>query len=338
MDKQISQALDASLSGLVFTEAMQQQVLRQIRTLRTGNVRGTARRWWQLPALAAMAAALLIVTFINRAAVYLRDAGDPINTPPTVAEENVTFVPIAIPTTPEPTTTAQADATATVTASLAPEVTPSPTPTEMPTPTPTETPSPTPTATPSPTPTETPTPTPTATPSPTPTATPEPTPLVGISLSAPGYTNNYTHIDSNLYVYPEPLTILETKFAWAEEIPEGSTLRITRINGINGNYGEAPLQAAEDGKSLSAVIRYDAQVGYFDYLDVTAFAPDGTKLFSVTMLRIAFFSAITSGGRWSKSPIIQTCPSRFPIPSVNITPNMIANARCSMWIPTVPAH
>ena len=176
MDKQISQALDASLSGLVFTEAMQQQVLRQIRTLRTGNARGTARRWWQLPALAAMAAALLIMTFINRAAVYLRDAGDPINTPPTVAEENVTFVPIAIPTTPEPTTTALADATATVTASLAPEVTPSPTPTETPTPTPTATPSPTPTEMPSPTPTATPSPTPTATPSPTPTETLTPTP------------------------------------------------------------------------------------------------------------------------------------------------------------------
>lgn len=151
-----------------------------------------------------------------------------------------------------------------------------------PTPTPTATPSPTPTATPTPTPTATPRPTPSQAPEPTPTATPESTPLVGVALSAPGYTNNYTHHDSTLYVYPEQLTILETSFTWAEEIPEGSTLRITRINGINGNYGEAPIQSAEDEKSLSAVIRYDAQLGYFDYLDVTAFAPDGTKLFTIT--------------------------------------------------------
>ena len=75
--------------------------------------------------------------------------------------------------------------------------------------------------------------------------------------------------------------MLDSCFAWAEELPEGAILRITRINGIDGNYGEAPIQSTDDGQALSAIIRHDDQIGYFEYLSASAIAPDGSTIFSL---------------------------------------------------------
>ena len=186
MNDRFFSALDASLSGLEFTERMQQHVLQQIRTPAPAKPT-TARRSWMLPALSAAAALLLMVVGLNRVNHIMDQAGDPITAPAsTNAAAAPTFAPIgpdptfmAVPTqeiSPAPTVTSSPSPTPTVTPSPTPTATPSPTPTATPSPTPTATPSPTPTATPTPTPTATPSPTPMATPSPTPTATPSPTP------------------------------------------------------------------------------------------------------------------------------------------------------------------
>ncbi len=315
MNDRFFSALDASLSGLEFTERMQQNVLQQIRTPAPAK-QATARRSWMLPTLSAAAALLLMVIGLNRVNHIMDQTGDPITAPAsTNAAAAPTFAPIApdptftaVPTqeitpaptvtsspsptptatpsptptsTPSPTPTATPSPTPTATPSPTPTATPSPTPTATPSPTPTATPSPTPTATPSPTPTATPSPTSTATPSPTPTATPTPTPLVGVVLSPREPPNNYTHQDYTLYVYPDQLTQLDARFAWTKPLPEGTVLRLIRINGLNGDYGEAPIQTSADGKTYSALISYDGQVGYFDYLKVAAIAPDESTVFSL---------------------------------------------------------
>ena len=174
MNNNIIHALESSLSTLVFTERMRQNVLRQVRELRTQQAMKLAhqrKRRELFSALAAATAVVVVLAVLNFGAGHLQHLGDPVNTPPTFTHEDTTFQPIGTGT-PEVTITAEPTATPTPT----PTATPSPTPTATPTPTPTATPSPTPTATPSPTPTATPTPTPTATPTPTPTATPIPTP------------------------------------------------------------------------------------------------------------------------------------------------------------------
>ena len=71
----LTRSLDASLSSLVFTESMQQQVLRQIRTLQH-DAAGKRRSWWRYPAIALATCMLLITAFINRAVVYLQGVGD----------------------------------------------------------------------------------------------------------------------------------------------------------------------------------------------------------------------------------------------------------------------
>ena len=182
MNNNIIHALESSLSTLVFTERMRQNVLRQVRELRTQQALKLAhqrKRRELFSALAAATAVVVVLAVLNFGAGHLQHLGDPVNTPPTFTHEDTTFQPIGTGT-PEVTITAEPTATPsptpTATPTPTPTVTPSPTPTATPTPTPTATPSPTPTATPTPTPTATPTPTPTATPTPTPSATPTPTP------------------------------------------------------------------------------------------------------------------------------------------------------------------
>jgi len=210
MNNSIIHSLDASLSGLVFTERMQNNVLRQVRQKRIEQAfqqAEKARRRGLIPGVAAVTATALVIAMIRAGSEYLNNVGDPITNPPDSAHEGVTFLPIGsaspsasaevitvspAPTatfTPEPTvplTDAPTDAPTagpiftmameSATPTEAPTATPSPTPTATPTEAPTATPSPTPTATPTEAPTATPSPTPTATPTEAPTATPSPTP------------------------------------------------------------------------------------------------------------------------------------------------------------------
>ncbi len=194
--------MDKSLSGMVFTERMQQLVMQRIlRQMRREQERQHRRDGLRFLALAATLIILITGAFVlyeHREAFF---PGDPVYTPP-VAEEQIDFRPVNTlepedshtpATTVTPTDVPATDSPAPVTATPAPvtEVptsvptatavvtetpTTSPTPTEAPTATPTVTPTEAPTLTPTATPTEAPTPTPTTTPTEVPTATPTATP------------------------------------------------------------------------------------------------------------------------------------------------------------------
>ena len=213
MANNIIHALDASLSGVVFTDRMKQTVLQRVRQMRIEEaLQQKQRRPFRamLPVLAGVTAAILLFVSLTSSTNYLNLVGDPVNTPPDLGDTSATFLPIVTNTpdaspvayTDEPTSIPTAEPTDTpepvIVPAEEPTAVPTAEPTEIPTAGPiltmsvldvtpasteaaaTSTPTEAPTPTPSPTPTATPTeePTPTPTPSPTPTATPteEPTP------------------------------------------------------------------------------------------------------------------------------------------------------------------
>ena len=217
-----------------------------------------------------------------------------------------TATPSPTPTaTPSPTPTATPSPTPMVTPSPTPTATPSPTPTATPSPTPTATPSPTPTATPSPTPTATPSPTPTATPSPTPTATPSPTPTATPSPTpAPTeppynlarYIRHYrVNRDSAKYIHYacqlrafEGFSYLNMYFREGDGYPEGTIMRITKVNGADGNFGEAAISrdktlSGAPADLLGAHIRSDMLGDGIYSATIQCIAPDGEVLYSLTL-------------------------------------------------------
>ena len=344
MNNNIIHALESSLSTLVFTERMRQNVLRQVRELRTQQALKLAhqrKRRELFSALAAATAVVVVLAVLNFGAGHLQHLGDPVNTPPTFTHEDTTFQPIgtgtpeititAEPTaTPTPTPTVTPTPTPTATPTPTPTATPTPTPTATPTPspTPTATPTPTPTATPSPTPTATPTPTPTATPSPTPTATPSPTPeptpcptepayksaLVKCSYTLQERVANYAHYNTTLRRYDD-FSFLNVFFTYRGELPEGLVLRITQADGVDGHFGEAAITLANvpdtDPNLLNAKILAPA-LYQCSTLTVDAVLPDGTRLFQ---LHFALKDAsVVSTGQSNQKP--NDSPEITPPPQI----------------------
>ena len=281
----LQSALESSLSSLVFTDRMQQNVLRQIRQLRIQEAATIARQQRQrriFSALAATVSVLLILAGLNMSARYLQHIGDPINGPDQPAHEVITFQPIGTDS-PAPMMTATPSPMPTAT----PTVTPSPTPTA----TPTATPSPTPTATPTATPSPTPTATPTATPSPTPTPTPIPTEppykeaLVKYTYNLDQRVANFSHYNVSLRTYAEGYTYVNVFFFYRADMPDGLTLRIVRADGVEAFYGEAPVTLANldntDPSLLTAKI-YAPELAACNTMTVEAVQPDGTVFFQAS--------------------------------------------------------
>ncbi len=209
MSKNFKRSLDESLSGVVFTERMQQNVMRRIAA---GAAHDQPRKQEPLRFLVVAAMLMLLITsaFVaHDAGMLINTVGDPVNTPNTLdqqydfrpigdldptaepgmaAQENATgdpaglqsYIAAAESATPEPSDTPTTSPTPTAEPTATPTTSPTPMakPTATPTPSPTPTAEPTATATPSPTPTAEPTATPTPSPTPTaePTATPTPSP------------------------------------------------------------------------------------------------------------------------------------------------------------------
>ena len=222
-------------------------------------------------------------------------------TPTFTPEPTATATP-EVTYSPEPTagpifTMATVSGTPTATPSPTPTATPSPTTTATPSPTPTATPSPTPTATPSPTPTATPSPTPTATPSPTPTATPSPTPApTEPPYNLARYIRHYSvNRDSAKYIHYacqlrafEGFSYLNMYFREGDGYPEGTIMRITKVNGAEGNFGEAAISrdktlSGAPADLLGAHIRSEMLGDVIYSATIQCIAPDGEVLYSLTL-------------------------------------------------------
>ena len=310
MNENIIPALDRSLSSFVFTERMQKNVLRQVNQLRFEQAYRRAekdRRRQIFPGVAAVTATALVLAAIKTGADYLSQLGDPINNPPDLYHAGGTFLPLqtsAFSPTPDVTVSPTPTFTPEPTATATPEVTYSPEPTAGPiftmatvSGTPTATPSPTPTATPSPTTTATPSPTPTATPSPTPTATPSPTPApTEPPYNLARYIRHYSvNRDSAKYIHYacqlrafEGFSYLNMYFREGDGYPEGTIMRITKVNGAEGNFGEAAISrdktlSGAPADLLSAHIRSDMLGDGIYSATIQCIAPDGEVLYSLTL-------------------------------------------------------
>ena len=95
MNNNIVRSLDASLSGMVFTNHMQNQVMRKIQTLQAEQNSIRQRRWKAYPAMAILAVCSLLLIVLHKTLPRPSSDGDPINTPPVLAAENPTFLPLA---------------------------------------------------------------------------------------------------------------------------------------------------------------------------------------------------------------------------------------------------
>lgn len=165
---------------------------------------------------------------------------------------------------------------------------------------------------------------------PTPTPTPRPTLVPGtteppqdtaqltVNFKLRESTKNFTDMGAVLRVY-EDMSSLTAQFKYSKEIVDGTTLRISLVDGQMGFFGEAPIVTLEDG-TRQVTILFNQQVGRIDRFNMEAFAP-GAQVRSFK----AFYKL---NGRapagWSEmDPIATTRPAETstptPLPS-DVTP------------------
>ena len=147
---------------------------------------------------------------------------------------------------------------------------------------------------------------PTHTPAPTaqPTATPGPeTVLQDISLSIQDKPTKYSHYNARLKVLQERFEML-VRFRYHDPLPDLTVLRLTAIDGIPGDYSEAPVLKTE----VNTVTLLYAEIpitslpeGALAYT-IAAFAPDAEEpLFEVTLTSVAPFTRVWHAGNWYDS-------------------------------------
>ncbi len=147
---------------------------------------------------------------------------------------------------------------------------------------------------------------PTYTPAPTtrPTATPDPAKaLQSITLSIQEKPVKYSHYNAFLNVYQEQLELL-VRFRYHDPLPHGTNLRLTAIDDIPGNYGEAPALSVDSNPSklLYAEIPLSELPQGATRYTVGAYAPDAEEpLFEVTLTSVTPFTRVWHAGNWYDS-------------------------------------
>lgn len=139
---------------------------------------------------------------------------------------------------------------------------------------------------------------------------------VGMYFSSP---------EATLRVYPNgvsALTILVGQvndyFFGARNVPDGLFLRLTKVDGTEGNFGEAPLIPGFEGKAqgmYGAVILCDRPLGPSNYLTVALCNPDGSE---ITQLKYVLDIFSSTDGTWPKpdaTPPVPTIPPVMPTPT-----------------------
>lgn len=144
---------------------------------------------------------------------------------------------------------------------------------------------------------------PTYTPSPTtrPTATPDPAKaLQSITLSIQDKPVKYSHYNAFLNVYTDQLILL-ARFRYHDPLPHGTNLRLTAINGVPGDYGEAPILAVENhqtGLLIAEILISELPEGALAYT-IAAYAPDTEEpIFEVALTSSQPATNGWSGGNW----------------------------------------
>lgn len=99
------------------------------------------------------------------------------------------------------------------------------------------------------------------------------------------------------------------------ELPEGTFLRLTKVDGVEGYYGEAPLTHVETSERArylyEASFTFDRAFAKAEYITFTAYQADGTELFPLKFV-LDYFNS--DSGTW---PMPDTTP---PVPTLPAPP------------------
>lgn len=144
---------------------------------------------------------------------------------------------------------------------------------------------------------------PTYTPAPTtrPTATPDPAKaLQSITLSIQDKPVKYSHYNAFLNFYTDQLILL-ARFRYHDPLPHGTNLRLTAINGVPGNYGEATILSVDNHLTnllMAEILISELPEGARSYT-LAAYAPDAeAPVFEVTLTSAQPTNSYWSGGNW----------------------------------------
>ena len=114
------------------------------------------------------------------------------------------------------------------------------------------------------------------------------------------------------------------------ELPEGAYLRLTKADGVEGNYGEAPIGHPASNPNARylyhADIPFDRSFGPTEHLTFTVYNPDGTELFP---LKFALDYFVSSGNTWPEpesTPPLPTIPPAQPTPTPSPRPTLAPDA------------
>ena len=117
---------------------------------------------------------------------------------------------------------------------------------------------------------------------------------------------------------------------WNYTPPDGAFLRLTKVDGVEGNYGQAPIVIVSKGKGkdtkLSATIPFDRAFGKAEFITFSFCRSDGKELFPMKFRLKSFDSA---DGKWPKpdsTPPVPTIPPVKPTPTPTPRPTLVPGA------------
>ena len=122
----------------------------------------------------------------------------------------------------------------------------------------------------------TPTPTPRPTLAPDVTEPPHESALYTVYYDNLEYREGYTAGDCTLRVYSDTLSAMTLSFTYDKALPEGTFARISRADGTEGNFAEAPITQAADG-TQQCTLFFNQAVGNMEHFTLDVLLPDGTR-------------------------------------------------------------
>ena len=109
--------------------------------------------------------------------------------------------------------------------------------------------------------------------------------------------------------------------------PEGAFLRLTKVDGAEGNYGQEPVvivsRGAQKRTQLSAVISFDRAFGKAENITVSYCRSDGKELYPLKFKLKKFDS---SDGKWPEpesTPPVPSIPPVMPTPTPTPRPTLV---------------
>ena len=120
-------------------------------------------------------------------------------------------------------------------------------------------------------------------------------------------------------------------------LPEGAYIRLTKADGVIGNYGEAPL-LADSGNTYRAEVAFDRAFGQTSALTFIVYSPDDTEMATLKFTLDGFVSASSTWPEPASTPPLPALTTQDAIaPGTTEPPYSTALVKCTYSLPVKPA-